>query len=149
VSELDERARQVIDSNRYLVLGTTEPDGRPRLSPVYFIHTDYRDFWWVSAPDAHHSANLAARPAVALVIYDSTVPVGAGRAVYVTAEAAEMPPAAFESARGDGVSIPAEELTGDADLRLYRARASAHEIHVAGGDPAYGSGIDRRVPVTP
>lgn len=29
-------ARRVLDSNRYMVLGTVEPDGGPRLSPVFF-----------------------------------------------------------------------------------------------------------------
>ncbi len=38
--ELGEMARRVIDTNRYLTLGTTEPDHRPRLSPVYFTHVD-------------------------------------------------------------------------------------------------------------
>ena len=34
VDELQEMARRVIDGNRYLVLGTVEDDGQPRLSPV-------------------------------------------------------------------------------------------------------------------
>ena len=53
--DLSEMARHVIDTNSYLTLGTTEPDGRPRLSPVYYTHVGYRDFYWVSSPEAHHS----------------------------------------------------------------------------------------------
>jgi hypothetical protein len=157
VSELDERARQVIDTNRYMTLGTAEPDGRPRLSPVWFTHSGYQEFWWVSSPDAHHSVNLAARPGVALVVFDSTAAVGEGRAVYVTADAAEIPSSelagactvAFASVAKDGIAFTPVELSGDADLRLYRARATAHEIHVPGRDPDHGAGIDRRVPVRP
>jgi hypothetical protein len=50
--DLREMARDVIDANRYLTLGTTEPDHRPRLSPVFYTHVDYRDFSWVSSPAA-------------------------------------------------------------------------------------------------
>jgi general stress protein 26 len=150
--DLAGRARQVIDANRYMTLGTTEPDGRPRLSPVYFTHRTYRDFYWVSAPDARHSANLAARPPVAIVIFDSTAPVGAGRAVYLAADAALVPDdelpqrcaEAFTEVGEDAVAFTPEELSGDADLRLYRARATRYEVHVPGGDPVYGTGIDTR-----
>src|SRR4051812_42874295 len=86
-NELSEMARRVIDTNRYLTVGTTEPDQRPRLSPVYFTHVGYRDFYWVSSPAAHHSMNIAARPEVAIVIFDSTASIGQGEAVYVSAEA--------------------------------------------------------------
>ena len=89
--ELEDRARRVLDANRYLTLGTTEPDHRPRLSPVYYTHVDYRDFYWVSSPTAQHSMNLASRPQVALVVFDSTSRIGEGRAVYVDAHASLVP----------------------------------------------------------
>jgi nitroimidazol reductase NimA-like FMN-containing flavoprotein (pyridoxamine 5'-phosphate oxidase superfamily) len=146
-------ARDVIDTNRYMTLGTTEPDGRPRVSPVYFTHNGYRDFYWVSGPDAHHSANVRARSDVAIVIFDSTAAVGQGRAVYLTARAHEVPEeelAARATAawanipEGGARAFAPEELRGEADLRLYVARATKHEVHIRGGDPTYGTGIDTR-----
>lgn len=157
-NELDERARRVIDTNRYLTLGTTEPDHRPRLSPVYFTHVGYREFYWVSSPAARHSVNIAERPEVAIVIFDSTAPVGQGQAVYVCATAAvvadeELPRRCAEAFNrvgpGAARAFAPHELGGDADLRLYRAEATAHDLHVPGGDPVYGTGIDTRRPVTP
>ena len=150
--DLEERARRVIDANRYLTLGTTEPDHRPRLSPVYFTHVDYRDFYWVSSPAAHHSMNIAARPQIAIVVFDSTAAIGEGRAVYVGAHASLVPDdelprrceEAFASVDPDATRFQPHDLSGDADLRLYRARADSHEIHVAGRDPKYGTGIDTR-----
>ena len=152
MDELAERARRVIDTNRYLTLGTTEPDHRPRLSPVYYTHDGYHDFYWVSGPDAHHSVNLAARPDVAIVIFDSTAPVGQGKAVYISARAARVPDdelaagcaAAFGRVAPGAVSFRPDELSGDADLRLFRARATGYEVHVRGSDPDYGTGIDTR-----
>ena len=46
-------------------------------------------------------------------------------------------------------SASAEELRGDADLRLYRATASEIALHVRGSDPSYGTGIDTRLVVPP
>jgi hypothetical protein len=63
-AELTAMAREVIAANRYLVLGTAHADGHPRVSPVYFNHDEHRRFYWVSAPDAQHSRNIAADPAI-------------------------------------------------------------------------------------
>jgi hypothetical protein len=60
--ELDETARRVIDANLYLTLGTQDPDGSPRLPPVFYTAARYTDFYWLSSPDAHHSRNLARSP---------------------------------------------------------------------------------------
>ncbi len=156
-NDLGEMARHVIDTNRYLTMGTTEPDQRPRLSPVYFTHVDYRDFYWVSSPAAHHSMNIAAQPEIAIVIFDSTASIGQGQAVYVSAHASvvaddELPQRCAEAfARvGPGAKrFQPHELSGDAVLRLYRARATSHEVHIPGRDPVYGAGVDTRRPVTP
>jgi len=151
--ELQAMARAVIDSNLYLTLGTTEPDGGPRVSPVYFTHADYREFYWVSSPTAQHSANVAASPAVALVIFDSTATIGAGRAVYVGATAEQVPDdelpdrcarAFARVAEAAAYAFQPSELSGDAPLRLFCARATSHEVHIRGGDPVHGTGIDRR-----
>ena len=155
MDELNRRARDVVDANRYLVLGTVDDDGRARTSPVYFTHADYRDFYWVSSPDAHHSRNVAARPRISFVVFDSTITPDQGRqaAVYVDAEATEVAESdlptecarAFAHLRGDGGrAFGPDELSGQADLRLYRATATRHQLHVRGGDPTYGRGVDHR-----
>src|SRR4051794_32128368 len=97
-TDLAQRARLVLDSNRYLTLGTSEDDGRPRVSPVYFTHDGYRDIYWVSSPGSAHSHNVAARPDVAAVAFDSTAEVGQGSAVYLTGPAAQVPDYELESA---------------------------------------------------
>jgi nitroimidazol reductase NimA-like FMN-containing flavoprotein (pyridoxamine 5'-phosphate oxidase superfamily) len=56
--ELDAMARRVIEGNRYMTLGTVEPDGAPRLSPVYYTPARHTDFYWVSSPEARHSRNI-------------------------------------------------------------------------------------------
>ncbi|TDB75046.1 pyridoxamine 5'-phosphate oxidase family protein [Actinomadura sp. KC216] len=155
--DLDELARAIIDANRYMTLGTTEPDNRPRLSPVYFTHTAYRTFYWVSSPSAQHSRNIEARPSVALAIYDSTAEIGAGRCAYIEATASIVPDEelpqrcaeAFAHIDPGAKAFHPEELTGDAHLRLYAAHATNHEVHVPGRDPSNESGIDTRRQVNP
>ena len=52
-------AKSIIDKNMYMVLGTADGTGRPWVSPVYYASAGYREFFWVSSPEATHSRNLA------------------------------------------------------------------------------------------
>jgi hypothetical protein len=154
--ELDAMARRVIDGNHYMTLGTTDPGGVPRLSPVYYTPAGYDTLYWVSSPDAHHSRNVRERPAIQIVIFDSSVPVGEGEAVYLAAEAGEVPEVELEAVIGEAFRTTAGargfapgELRGDADLRLYRARVTGCEVHVAGRRRTDGGSLDVRRPAQP
>ena len=61
--------------------------GRPWVSPVYYAAAGYAEFFWVSSPEATHSRNIAARPQVSIVVFDSQVPIGTGQGVYMSAVA--------------------------------------------------------------
>jgi general stress protein 26 len=65
-------ARAIIDKSLYMVVSTADPSGQPWASPVYFAHRDYRDFFWISQPDATHSENLRERREVGIAIFDSS-----------------------------------------------------------------------------
>jgi nitroimidazol reductase NimA-like FMN-containing flavoprotein (pyridoxamine 5'-phosphate oxidase superfamily) len=157
VPDLTAMARDVLDGIRYIVLGTIDEDGRTRTSPVYFVPHGYQDLYWVSNPASHHSRNLERDDRLSGVVFDSTVPPGPDqRAVYVTGTAREVQvdeiaqhlPKAFDSGRG-GRAFTAEELTGDADLRLWLLHVDSWEVHIRGGHPTLGTGTDRRMPVDP
>src|SRR5262245_18804000 len=90
VSEREAMARAIVDANSYMTLGTADADGTPWASPVWYAAASYREFFWVSKPDARHSQNIAVRPDVAIVIFDSTVAVGTGRGVYMAADAEQV-----------------------------------------------------------
>ena len=90
VSEREAMARAIFDGNRYMTLGTADADGLPWASPVWYAPASYRELFWVSKPGARHSQNIAARPEVGIVIFDSTVPISTGRAVYMAALAEEV-----------------------------------------------------------
>ena len=150
--ELSGHARSVIDSNRYMALGTADEAGHPWVSPVWFASEDYRDFHWVSSPDSKHSRNLATRPEVAIAIFDSSVPVGAAQAVYMRGLAKEHTGDELEpglevfdrvSREDIGREWGLDDVQGSALVRLYRATVSEHWVLISGRDPERGSGVDR------
>jgi len=151
-AELADVARSVIDANRYMALGTADGAGNPWVSPVWFASEDYRDFHWVSSPNAKHSRNLAAHPEVAIAIFDSSVAVGGAEAVYLKGVAKQLTGAELDqglevfdrvSRRDIGRRFGLEDVLGSALFRLYRATVSEHWVLIRGGDPDHGSGVER------
>jgi hypothetical protein len=152
-ADLQSELLEILDANLYLVLGTTEPDGTSRVSPVWFTHVEGRHLYWVSSPDARHSHNLDRVPAVSCVVFDSTRPPGQGAAAYLTGSAGQVADEALEAeseiafatatARG-ARCFEAHELSGDGSMRLYRATVRRQELHLRGGDPRNESGVDAR-----
>jgi uncharacterized protein YhbP (UPF0306 family) len=88
--DFEARARAIIDANLYMVLGTADEDGRPWVSPVYYAPASYREFLWISRPEAKHSRNIENRPEISIVIFDSQVPINTGQAVYMTATVEQL-----------------------------------------------------------
>ena len=71
-----ELVRTIIDASSYMTLATSDEHGSPWASPVWFATADYRELVWASKPEARHSRNLASRPEVGIVIFDSTAAPG-------------------------------------------------------------------------
>jgi uncharacterized protein YhbP (UPF0306 family) len=147
-----EQARRIIGANKYLTLSTVDAAGRPWTSPVYFTPESDTRFLWVSSPDARHSRNIAARPAVAFAIFDSTVAFGSGEAAYFDAEAETVAPTEVEqalavfNARFDELDdITLEEVLPPGPLRLYRASVAEASVLLRGGDPRNEAGVDTRI----
>ena len=148
--ELAAIARTIIHSNDYMVLATADENGLPWASPVWYAPEEYREFFWVSSPEVRHSRNLAARPELAIVIFDSTVAVGAGQGVYMSAVADQLSGEDLDrgieifSRRSEAQGAEAwtrDQVVSPAHLRLYRATVSEHSML----DPA--ASTDRRTVV--
>ena len=142
--------RDIVEASRYLVLATADASGRPWSSPVYFAHIGFAEFYWVSSPEATHSVNIAVRPEVGIVVFDSQVAIGTGQGVYMSAAATLLE--GDEAARGieafsrrsvahGARAWTSEDVRPGAGLRLYRATADAHSILAKDGRP------DHRIPV--
>jgi nitroimidazol reductase NimA-like FMN-containing flavoprotein (pyridoxamine 5'-phosphate oxidase superfamily) len=138
MTDFSEMARGVIDSNRYMVLGTANEAGVPWVTPVWFAQSDYRRFVWVSSPDRRHSRNVRTRAEVSIVIFDTRVAVGNARAVYMSAHAEELSGAelahdvAFFDTAGQAQGLTRRwslpDVLAPAPHRLYRATVSQHWV---------------------
>ena len=104
---------------------------------MYYAPERYAEFYWVSSPEATHSRNLAARPEVSIVVFDSGAPVGCGQGVYVRAVAEELTGTdlnrgiAIFSRRSEAHGAGewnVEDVRPPARHRLYRATASEHSV---------------------
>jgi hypothetical protein len=159
--DLGAAARNIIDTNLYMVLGTADSAGQPWVSPVFYSARDYTEFYWISSPDVTHSTNLAVRPDLSIAIFDSRQPAGTGLGVYMSAVAEQLdvtdvdraleiyPGPAERGAR----TITSEELRPPGPYRIYRAVASQHYMLCPRetGKPceAHGRFGDHRVEVNP
>lgn len=136
-SDLAATARQIVDSSLYMVVSTADSSGQPWATPVFFAHEDYREFFWVSEPDATHSENLRVRREVGAVIFDSTVPIGSGQGVYILGVGRELP--AHETDEGiaiyseravarGGSAWSSEDVRPPSSDRLYQATVESLSV---------------------
>jgi hypothetical protein len=123
----------IAGANRFMTLATADEHGVPWASPVWYATADYREFFWVSSPQARHSRNISLRPELAIVIFDSRQAPLTGEAVYISATASQVAEADLD--RGIAVfagaaraqDLPAwsrADVESPARHRLYRATAT-------------------------
>jgi hypothetical protein len=140
------KARAIIDDGVFMTLATADAEGVPWASPVWYAPDGYSELLWVSDPNARHSRNIAVRPQIAIVIFDSRQTPGDGLAVYMEARAEQAGADGLEvfNARGAAQGLSQwgpEKVREPARHRLYRAVVSGHWV--------LRDDIDERVPVSP
>lgn len=148
--DLGALARTIIDSNMYMVLGTADESGYPWVSPVYYASEGYTKFYWVSSPQVKHSRNIAVRPQISIVIFDSRVPIGTGQGVYMSAMAEELTGDDLDqgieifsrsSLVHGGREWKREDVGASTLYRLYRATASEHWVRDPVGRPDHRTSV--------
>jgi hypothetical protein len=123
-----DRARRILERVCNAALATVSPDGHPWNSPVFVAFDADLRFYWSSHVDAEHSRNIAVRPDVFLVVFDSTQPDQSGGAVYIRATARELVDEASIRAALACLAIRKNEpprrpddFTGSQPRRMYEA----------------------------
>ncbi len=143
-------AKDIVDTNMYMVLGTVDASGNPWVSPVYYASAEYIEFYWVSSPEAKHSHNIARHPQTSIVIFNSQARIGTAQAIYMSALATQLSGADLErgidiySRTSLGHGAPEwkqEDVQPPALYRLYQATVSEHWVLDPAGHP------DHRIPV--
>ena len=147
---------RLLAQHRYLVLGTADGDGRPWATPVFYAADGEHRILWVSAPESRHSRNIAARPDVAITVFDTHAPIGGAEALYLEATAAPVANDAHAAALALlNTRLPASHQLGPDDLepagplRVYQAAITRHFVLIRGGDTRFDNVTDTRLAVTP
>jgi uncharacterized protein YhbP (UPF0306 family) len=147
---------RLLARHRYLVLGTADGDGRPWATPVFYAADGEHRILWVSAPDSRHSRNIAARPDVAITVFDTHAPVGGAEALYLEATAEPVAGDARVAALALlNTRLPVDHQLGPQDLepagplRVYQALITSHCVLIRGGDARFDNVTDARLAVTP
>jgi len=144
---------RLLAENRYLVLGTADGDGRPWATPVFYAADGEHRILWVSAPDSRHSRNIAARPDVAITIFDTHAPIGGAEALYLEATAGPVTGdadlAVLNTRVPAGQRLGPEDLEPAGPLRVYQAVITSHFVLIRGGDTRFDNVTDARLAVTP
>jgi nitroimidazol reductase NimA-like FMN-containing flavoprotein (pyridoxamine 5'-phosphate oxidase superfamily) len=134
-SALEARVKAIVDANTYMTMATADEQGIPWASPVWYATADWREFFWVSSPEARHSRNIAVRSELAIVIFDSHQRPGTGEAVYLSATAELVPESDLDRALGIFSTVSQaqglaawnrSDVQPPARLRLYHAVAREH-----------------------
>jgi len=149
-----ETVPRLLAGNLYLVLGTTNDDGRPWVTPVFYAADGEHRIVWVSAPDSRHSRNIAARPDVAITVFDSHAPIGGAEALYLEATAGFVPDEQGEASLAllnnrvpAGKQLTADDVGRAGPMRLYQATVTQHYVLIRGGDSRFDNVTDARLPV--
>ena len=147
----NQKAREIIDSIKYITLATVDEDGQPWNTPVAsFRFEDDYTFYWASWSDNQHSKNIRANSKVFIVVYDSTPTSGEPtEGVYMLAEAIELNEEneVIKAAlvfKGDPYN-PADgkQYLGDYPRRIYKA--IPQKIWTNSDGEVNGSFVDIRV----
>jgi uncharacterized protein YhbP (UPF0306 family) len=135
--DVEAQVAEIVAANRFMVLSTADADGRPWASPVWFATEDGVEFIWLSRPDTRHSANVRARPEIAIVIFDSSVVPGTATALYVSARAEELDGAerdrclaiySRECVAQGLAELSTADVSAEGRWRLYRAVATERSV---------------------
>lgn len=155
-SGLEARGRAILDSNSFMTLATANAAGEPWASPVYYVSDGPSTFYWISTPEATQSRNIADRPEIGIVVFNSQQEPGSDEVVYLAGTATEL--TGPELDRGLAIYLAAapfgkgpEAFRPPGRYRAYRATITEHFMlcpRASGGPcPLHGRVSDHRVAV--
>ena len=146
------RAKEIISKIIYITIASVSKEGQPWNTPVYSAFDEQYNFFWASWKEDEHSKNIRDNSQVFIVIYDSTVPEGTGRGVYVKAKAFELSDSReikhalnYLYKRKNKTSRKVEEFLGEHPRRVYKAVPEKFWINQ--DSEVNGNFVDTRVEV--
>ena len=145
-------AAEIIEQNIYAAIATVDSDGQPWASPLFVVYDSELNFYWASGRSSQHSRNIEAQPKVFLTLFDSSVPWGEGRGVYVQALASSVDDLAviarvckLREDRGANAAQVPDDFTGEYPRRIYKA--APNKLWLNQDMNVHGKFVDGRIEV--
>lgn len=145
----NEKAKQILDSNRYATIATVDGNGLPWAAPVWYVVDEYKNIYWWSPVASRHSLNIKNNSQCYITIFDSTLPEGEGIGLYMRSIATELDNVdeineviGLYNSTTNIFNLELDNCFGEAPTRLYRAVPSS--IWINGDSEINGQYVDIR-----
>ena len=154
VNDIVVRAQELLEENQYLTLATSDANGRPWSSTVWYTAWQRSrseqwlavEFIWLSRPEALHSRNLLQRPEVGISIFNSAQPAGTGDGLQFAARAEPVPSALLDEA-AEAFSNASLATGGGTWTRAQVEEPALPRLYLARTESAYLLGNGTRVEI--
>ncbi len=126
-------SKSLIENSHHMVVATADTEGKPWVSPVFYMYDESFTLYWVSDKSALHSKNIRSNPRIAISIFGPAPPENKSKiyGVYIDAEAVELTDEVDISraakiiqqrVQPDKFMIKSlSDVTGNAAWRIYKA----------------------------
>ena len=81
---------KVIKTNHHMTIATINNQNKPWVTPVFYVHDDKLNLYWVSYKESIHSKNIRIDENISIVIYGPIPPKNNIDAVYIEATAKQL-----------------------------------------------------------
>lgn len=126
-TDLPDSLIKLLQAVPYVCIASVGPDGQPWNAPVWGCFDDELNLYWASWPKSQHSLNIAQRPDIFVVVYDSGAKREEGSGLYLKMTAkvltgrAEIAKARQIRNSDFGENLQHEPFIGECPRRLYKA----------------------------
>ena len=117
---------ELLEQNHYCVLSTSDQQGNPWSTPLFYTYDDRWQLYWISALNSHHSRLLAENPKAATVIYqppgvaqETSALFLSGSVAVCSGDGVELALKLYAKRTGLGVSGRPEDYMGESLCRIF------------------------------
>lgn len=128
MKNLIQQAKNILEDNIYLTLGTSGANQAPWVTPLFYSHDEALHFYWVSPKSSVHSVNILTNSRISLVVFNSQASKWTGIGVYMSGTVRELSKIQeieyglkLIFTRLQEQIPPAEDFSGKSEYRVYQA----------------------------
>src|ERR1700690_3804787 len=77
-TDLNKLAKEIVSSNQYCTIGSSNKEGDTWVSPVAYCFDNKYNFYFISLPNSKHAQNFLENDKITLAIFNSQQPFGEG-----------------------------------------------------------------------